>query len=131
MAVTDDDDQGGGGLSYDDDSEEVTGGEGGYLEKVTEGDMGGGGFSGPPKKGDVINEQPLTCRVINTCWTITVICTISTPSQRRTARTFPISICFWITLARFSRGSREVCTTSTIRSPGCVYYNLLRGHVIK
>ena len=39
MAVTDDDDQGGGGLSYDDDSEEVTGGEGGYLEKVTEGDM--------------------------------------------------------------------------------------------
>ena len=41
MAVTDDDDQGGGGLSYDDDSEEVTGGEGGYLEKVTEGDMGG------------------------------------------------------------------------------------------
>ena len=59
MAVTDDDDQGGGGLSYDDDSEEVTGGEGGYLEKVTEGDMGGGGFSGPPKKGDVIYEWPL------------------------------------------------------------------------
>ena len=35
MAVTDDDDQGGGGLSYDDDSVEVTGGEGGYFEKVT------------------------------------------------------------------------------------------------
>ena len=52
-------DQGGGGLSYDDDSEEVTGGEGGYLEKVTEGDMGEGGFSGPPKKGDVIYERPL------------------------------------------------------------------------
>ena len=45
MAVTDDDDQGGGGLSYDDDSEEVTWGE--------------GGFSGPPKKGDVIYERPL------------------------------------------------------------------------
>ena len=51
MAVTDDDDQGGGGLSYDDDSEEVTGGEGGYLEKVTEGDMGGGGVLRTPKKG--------------------------------------------------------------------------------
>ena len=62
MAVTDDDDQGGGGLSYDGDSE-VTGGEGGYLEKVTEGDMGEGGFSGPPKKGDVIYERPL----IETC----------------------------------------------------------------
>ena len=59
MAVTDDYDQGGGGLSYDDDSVKVTGGEGVYLEKVTEGDKGGGGFSGPPKKGDVIYERPL------------------------------------------------------------------------
>ena len=57
--MTDDDDRGGWGLSYDDDSVEVTGGEGVYLEKVTEGDMGGGGFSGPPKKGDVIYERPL------------------------------------------------------------------------
>ena len=48
MAVTDDDDQGGGGLSYDDDSVEVTGGEGVYLEKVTEGDKGGGGVLRTP-----------------------------------------------------------------------------------
>ena len=50
MAVTDDDDQGGGGLSYDDDSVEVTGGEGVYLEKVTEGDKGEGGSQDPLKK---------------------------------------------------------------------------------
>ena len=50
--------RGWGLLSYDDDSVEVTGGEGVYLEKVTEGDKGGGGFSGPPKKGDVIYERP-------------------------------------------------------------------------
>ena len=61
MAVTDDDDQGGGGFFYDDDSEEVTGGEGGYLEKVTEGDMGGGGVQHRLKNSDVINEcSPMT-----------------------------------------------------------------------
>ena len=48
MAVTDDDDQGGGGLSFDDDSVEVTGGEGMYLEKVTEGAKGGGGVLRTP-----------------------------------------------------------------------------------
>ena len=68
MAVTEDDDQGVGGLSYADDSVEVTGGEGVYLEKVTEGDKGEGGFSGPPKKGDVIYERPLiTARLAPIC----------------------------------------------------------------
>ena len=46
--MTDDDDR--WGLSYDDDSVEVTGGEGVYLEKVTEGDKGGGGSQDPLKK---------------------------------------------------------------------------------
>ncbi len=46
--MTDDDDRGGWGLSYDDDSVEVTGGEGVYLEKVTEGDKGGGGVLRTP-----------------------------------------------------------------------------------
>ena len=48
MAVTDDDDQGVSGLSYDDDSVEVTGEEGVYLKKVTEGDKGGGGVLRAP-----------------------------------------------------------------------------------
>ena len=37
-----------------------------YLEKVTEGDKGERGFSGPPKKGDVIYEQPLIIGVFFT-----------------------------------------------------------------
>ena len=34
-------------------------GKGGYMKKVTLDDMGGGGVCGTPKKGDVINVQPL------------------------------------------------------------------------
>ena len=58
--MTDDDDQGGGGLSYDDDSEEVTGGEGGYLEKVTEGDRGRGVSQDPLKKVTSFMNSPFT-----------------------------------------------------------------------
>ena len=44
----------------------MTGGEGGYLKKVTLDDTGGVGVCGTPKKGDVIKVQPLL-RYLGNC----------------------------------------------------------------